>query len=262
MKGKVLLLSLVVAAICGSSALALAPMGPTTASLKKGQWGFGAEYTDVDMKLSRSAITGGFKDPSYMSLMYMNMDINQYSVVIRRGITDNWEGFARIGFADMEYDRPGGDGQWEADDDDIFLGLGTKATIWEQSPCLKWGILAQATWAEFSGARTNPEASYPFGKFEIEYTEWQVAVGPTWTPKEWDWLCVYGGVFYHDLDGYHTFWHEDDYREYPLRERRDFGFYVGGQVAASEHITLTLEYMDTGATDAFVLGAMWVPNGL
>jgi hypothetical protein len=262
MKGKVLLLSLVVVALCGSSALALAPMGPTTPSLKKGQWGFGAEYTGVDMKLSRSATTGSFKDPDNISLMYMNMETNQYSVVVRRGITDNWEGFARIGFADMEYDRPAGSGEWQGDDDDIFLGLGARAAIWEQTPCLRWGILGQATWAEFNGSRANPSSSEVFGKFEIEYTELQIAVGPTWTPKEWDWLSIYGGVFYHDLDGYHTFWHADDYREYPLREHDDLGFYIGGQVAASEKVTITIEFMDTGDADALVLGAMWVPNGL
>lgn len=258
MKGKVLLVSLVVAGICGSSALALAPMGPTTPSLKKGQWGFGAEYTGVDMKLSTGVRPGGFVDA--------DMEINQYSAVIRRGITDNWEGFARIGFADMEYDVPGyaipdggGDARWKGDDDDIFLGLGTRAAIWEQTPCLRWGILGQATWAEFSGSAASSAGT--FGKFEMEYTEWQIAVGPTWTPTEWDWLTVYGGVFYHDVDGYNALWTTGSEGQEDLRERDDFGLYIGGQVAASANIALTIEYMDTGDSDALVLGTMWVPSG-
>lgn len=262
MKREMVLVSLVVVGFCASSVLALTPMGPTTPSLKKGQWAFGVDYSDVDMKLSRSAISGSFADPDYRSLMHMDLDINLYSVVVRRGITDSWEASARIGFADMEYERPGGDGEWKGDDEDFTLGLGTKATVWEQTPALKWGILGQVNWAEFGGGRENPSASYPIGKFEIEYTEWQIAVGPTWTPPEWDWLTVYGGVFYHDVDGYHTFWHEGDYREYPLRERDDLGLYVGGQAAVSESLTVNVEYMDTDEANAFVVGVLWIPSGV
>lgn len=251
MKREMLLVSLVVVGFCASSVLALTPMGPTTPSLKKGQWAFGAEYADVDMKLSSSPRPGGFFD--------VDMEINQYSAVIRRGITDNWEGSARIGFADMECDTFDGTNRWDGDDDDVLLGLGTKATLWEQTTFLKWGILGQATWAEFDGSAASSAGT--FGKFEIEYTEWQIAVGPTWTPPEWDWLTVYGGVFYHDVDGYYTSWTPGP-GQAPLRERDDFGLYVGGQVAASGNLCLTIEYMDTGDADALVLGAMWVPNGL
>jgi len=234
-------------------------MGPPTAGLEPGKWAFGAEYADVNMELSRSVTTGCFSYPGYISQMEMDTDVSQYSILIRRGLLDWWEGYARIGLADMDYDRPAGDGKWDGDDEDIFLGLGTKMTLWEQTSELKWGILAQVQWYEWSGSRTNPNASNEIGKFEAELTEWQIALGPTWTPEEIEWLTVYGGAFFHDVDGYHTFYHEDDYREYPLREGDDFGLYIGAQVAVKDNVDLTVEYMDTGESDAFVVGAMWTP---
>jgi len=246
---------------CASSALALAPMGPTTAGLEPGKWAFGAEYADVDMQLDRRPDgSSGLDYPDDMAFMKMDTEVNQYSILIRRGLLDWWEGYARVGLADMEYKAPRDSGnEWEGDDEDIFLGLGSKMTLWEQTPELKWGFLAQVQWYEWSGSRTNPTASHPIGKFEAEITEWQIAVGPTWTPEDLDWLTVYGGAFFHDVDGYQIYYHESDGSEVALSEGDDFGLYIGAQFAVKDNVALTVEYMDTDEADAFVVGAMWTP---
>lgn len=257
MKKEVLLLGVVVVGLCASSALALVPLGPTATCLQKGQWAFGGEVSNVDMRLKIPAITGFFRDPDNMGLMKMSLDINQYCAVVRRGITDNWEAFARVGFADMKYDRPSGSSTWKGDDDDVIWGLGTKATFWEQTPNLKWGIGGQVTWAEFGGARSNPDADEEFGKFELEFRELQIAAGPTWTPPDMEWLSIYGGLFYHDVGGYHEFWHEDDYRRYPIHEREDWGLFLGAQIAR-DSIIFNVEYMDTDECDALAVSALWM----
>ncbi|MCJ7729284.1 MAG: hypothetical protein MUO27_05340, partial [Sedimentisphaerales bacterium] len=151
MEKKMLLVAVVlmVVALAGSAALALAPMGPPTAGLKTGQFRVGVEYahSDVDMELDGDELDGVTSNMIFGNLGY--------------GIMDDWEGFVRLGVANVEVD--------EFDGDYGFAwGLGTKVTFLKQEN-LNWGALFQMTW-------TNSEDE----DVELDAYDMQIAVGPTW----------------------------------------------------------------------------------
>lgn len=239
MKNKVLIVCVVLVGLCASTALALDPMGPPATGLSQGQWSVGLEYAYSEMHLYReqSYSSGGHK---------FNTEMNKYYARLGYGISAKTEGFVRLGLSDLDYERgTAGNGVWKGDDDGAFtLGLGLKTTFHEDGN-IKWGGLAQVSWAEYTGTRKNPSASNSPGKFETQITEFQLAAGPTY--KMTDLVSVYGGPFLHVVNGDHTHYHQSsgNVGRYGLNEKTNLGVYVGTQVDINANTALTVEYHRT-----------------
>jgi len=250
MEKKLLLGVVVVVCLCGSAALALDPMGPPAAGHNQSQWSIGAEYSYSDMDLLRTRDRANIRDV-IMNKVYLKAGY---------GISNNWEVFGRVGFADFEYQRAtwgSGANWWSGEDNGSYaLGMGTKATFRENADT-KWGGLAQLSWVNFDGKHANPEASYSPGKFEIDIYEVQIAVGPTHRLGEG--IFIYGGPFLHLVDGELMHINSDGDRDnYPIEERSMVGAYIGTQVDITENSVINVEYQLTGDATAISFGFIWM----
>ncbi len=263
MNFRVLGISVLLWAISCTPALALAPMGPPTATLEKGQFLVGFDFstsqTDIDVDLDNSAGSEVYKD----------VRSNLFAANIGYGVCDDWEVFARLGVTNLEYDDVvESDGETTSADplfsgDYGFLfGLGTKVT-WAKQENIDWGALFQIHWlnSEDSGSADLGGGYRLDLNQKIDLCEIQVAVGPTWMVNE-D-LSIYGGPFFHfitgnsDLDRTITDTSglsdpvESSFTD-DLSEKSNFGGYVGAQLKLDSNASVYAEFQFTG--DAWALG--------
>lgn len=278
---------LIVAMVAGSSALALAPMGPPTAGLNQGQFRAGAEYGYSEMDLEI--------DPKYdPDGTILDLESNMFFATLGYGVMDNWEAYIQLGVANAEFDKvkwsddPTAD-KWGFDGDYGFAyGFGTKYTFWEQMEGLTWGVLFQMKWINsedtLKGRDVDPgegdtwEIEDWSANIELDYYEMQIAVGPTW--QAMDGLCVYGGPFVHIVSGdLDDKWNEtfavydnpqgtgdplvgpfvDAGKESAdLEEESTFGGYVGAQFDVTEQMQAFAEVMFTGDAWGLGIGAGWL----
>ena len=225
-------------ALC-SQAYALSFMGPPKAELNQGQYNLGIDYTfsEMDVELSGLGV-------SWTEEIEANMLFGTYSY----GISDGWEGFARLGFANVEADDFDGDNEFA-------YGFGTKVTFSEQG-AISWGALFQIGW--FEGDETVTAFVPGFGVItanqEIDAYEIQLSVGPTY---EVDDLKIYGGPFLHFIDG--------DYDidivgggsgSFDLEQESVFGGYIGISKDLTENANIGVEFQYTG--DAQAIGVRYV----
>jgi len=239
------------------SALALAPMGPPTAGLKTGQFRAGADYSysNLDFKLDWGSGEYTVKD----------IKVNMISANIGYGLTDDWEGFVRLGVgnaAGEEEDFGSATGDYK-----FAWGLGTKYTFLKQEN-LDWGVLFQIGWlsTEFSDSGVVPpdgESGYSWKEtYKLDMYDIEIAVGPTWKAAEG--LSIYGGPFFNITRGNL----DDDYVETPdtgyngydsadVKEKSVFGGYVGAQWDFMQSASLFGEFQFTGAGWTFGTGVGW-----
>jgi hypothetical protein len=194
--------------VLGSSTLALglSPMGPPKAGLDKGQFGVGLSYTYGEMDLEFDSDTE-------------EVDTSMLFVDIGYGIMDQWEGFARLGFAKLEVD------DWDGGNKFAY-GFGTKVTLTEEEPT-SWGGLFQIGWIEGDDSGV-----------EIDAYEIQIAVGPTY---EADKMRIYGGPFLHFVDG-----DVENGGSVDIEQESVFGGYVGAQFDVAENTAAGVELQFTG----------------
>ena len=265
-------LALVVAGLSGSAAFALDPMGPPAASLQRGQFKAGADFSHstMDLKLNKGTwveyLDGVFFDSGdAVSLTLKNFKANKAYANLGYGVADNFEAFLRLGGASSRF----GDSLWEDQEEfdsnaDFAVGGGIRATFYEEGN-VALGGLVQTSWAAFDGQLKA--AHWASGDFvEIDITEVQIAVGPT--VRCTDRLQIYGGPFLHvvggDLDD--NFVAVDagtggllasEY-SWNIDEKSIFGGYIGAQVELIENCLLNIEYQHTGAADAFGASLIWM----
>ncbi len=225
----------VVVGLCGSSTLALDPMGPPTAGLTQGQWSAGLDYaySETDLEFDGKFNIDLYGSPLYPraikdKLVFENVEMHKAYFNLGYGIMDNWEAFFRVGGARAEAQKPTREIYADMYGDDVYIdedgpahdwdsglaiGFGTKATLWEDTN-LKIGGLFQASytkmdirvkyqgmiWDEFTpayGLWAVPSEG------ELELWELQLAIGATYemSPR----FKVYGGPFWHYVDGEYNF---------------------------------------------------------
>jgi opacity protein-like surface antigen len=200
MKKRLLLVAVVlmVVALAGSAALALAPMGPPTPGLKKGEFrvGFDYAYSEMDIKGSWSDDVIAAEDYLGVKLprKFKDTQSNIFAANLGYGLMDGWEAFARLGAANLKND------DWEFSGDYGFLyGFGTKVT-WAKQENLDWGALFQINWLKSKETFTYTVDDEDVDvDFKVKAYEIQIALGPTW--KASDALSIYGGPFLHFLSG-------------------------------------------------------------
>lgn len=243
---KLLLLSvvLIVVALTGSVVLAMAPMGTPTAGLKQNQFRAGVDYSYSVMDIEGSPSDGD-------DYTIKDFTSNGIWANLGYGISDSLEAFVRLGAANGDFDEieDGEDDIGYSGDYEFSWGFGAKYTFWQQQEKINWGALFQMTWLSTEDDITMESGE---SKVEIDSYEIQVAVGPTW--KASDNLSIYGGPFVHFLRGDIDFegGESDD-----LKEKSEFGGYVGAQANLTETALLFGEVQFTGDGWAFGTGVGW-----
>ncbi len=246
MKKKLLIVAIVVG-LCGT-ALALDPMGPPAAGLSQGQWSAGLEYSNSEMSI---VALSKYRNQEH------ELQIHKIYGRVGYGIADNWEGFLRLGGAQMDYYRQ----KWGyvvegAGDYGLAFGGGIKTTFHEQAPDLKWGALAQYSWFEFDQDTHGDDSKAGYsGSVRGVIKEWQIAAGPTWTPQEG--LAIYGGPFLHYVGGDLTNKMGGSRNSHPFDEKTNFGGYAGAQVDIMDNCALAVEYQYTGDATAVAANLIW-----
>jgi hypothetical protein len=278
----------IVVCLLGSVVLALDPMGPPTAGLKQGQFSAGLDYAYSEMDLefdgrySWNVDYGSYTDTIKFDYELENSQIHKAYVNLGYGICDNWEVFLRLGGANLYDERSETEtsDSWLDEtkfDSDIgfSIGFGTKATVWEPSPELKVGVLAQASWAsvDYSVKYEGVDDSYGNDWFvptsgEMDFWEMQFALGATY--KLFDNLSVYGGPFYYIFDGEYdyegTAGRYDpeglDYRmflrgSYDVENDGCFGGYLGAHIDATDNVAVNAECQGASGALGFGLNLTW-----
>ena len=257
------------------AAFALDTMGLPAAGLRQKEFSVGVDYSHSKMDLELSEGTfdeyiNGFYDGSgdLESLILKDFKVDRGYLNLGYGITDMIEAFLRVGGSTAKF----GDSLWEGGekfdgDMDFSIGLGAKATFYEDDK-LKIGGLIQVSWSQFDG-RLRPDDWPTFSysavdSVEVEITEIQIAVGPSYEIEE-D-VLIYGGPFYHYVDGDLDDIYTETYIEdgppqgvittkysWAMEEDASYGGYIGTRLELAEDCSLNLEYQLTSA--AYCIGA-------
>ncbi len=263
---KRMLLSVMVVGVFCSASFALAPMGPPMAGLEQGQYGVGIGYGQSDMTLEVSGTvdaTGGG------GAVINDLQNDMYYVSLGYGISNDWELYGAIGWANAEFPGDGGAPDFDGDDGFAF-GIGTKRTL-AQDGDTKWGVLGQFTQGKSEdnvrvtssgGTWGNGTIGVPSGNTpaKLEWYEVQLAVGPT-VPLSED-MIIYGGPFLHfveaDLEVRSAPSVSDSRYEYELEQKLQLGAYIGTLVSLGDpNASLMAEFLYTGEAWGWSVGAMF-----
>lgn len=190
-----LVFSLTIVLVWGIGAQALDLMGPPTAGLDCGNWGFGAAFfaSEEDLEIDLGAL--GFGD-----VPLNDFDHQRYYGWISYGLTDWVEVYTRLGVIDAEID------DLAFEDSSSFIGsIGTKITF-ARDQWVDWGFAFQVGWSciEDSYAGTVDLTDYGLGvvdvgvDFDVNFMELQAAVGPVVKLDGWK---IYGGPLFYYFDG-------------------------------------------------------------
>lgn len=215
-----------------SQAYALSFMGPPKADLAQGQYGLGIDYTYSEMDIEATFLGEHWTEEIETNTIFTNLGY---------GITDKWEGFLRLGLSDIEAE--------DFDSGyDFAYGFGTKFTFAEQDS-VSWGALFQIGW--LTGEDTFTGFLPGFGIVnvdqEIDAYEIQIAIGPTW---EIDNLKVYGGPFFHFIDGEYDLDILGANYSADLEQESVFGGFIGVSADLDESSNVGVEFQFTGDADA------------
>jgi len=272
MEKKMLFLGVVVVGVLCSAAFALAPMGPPIPTLKQGQWSAAGEYGYSKMDLQADAkwsVTGPVAESGKESTTIKDFKSSMFFANLGYGVSDNWEAFVRLGAADVKME------DWFDGGYGFAWGFGTKVSFLKQDS-ITWGGLFQMTWFNPGDDKMTDTETFAVGegqenvtisgKGEVDWSEIQIAVGPTWQTGN---LCIYGGPFLHFLNG--------DYDEKltgtltnpgdviskataDIKQDSEFGGYVGAQCDLGNWIqnaSWNADLQFTGDAWAFATGVIW-----
>ena len=259
---------------CCSVAFSLDPIGSSAGTLRRGQFGIGADYsfTDVDFKAKGRSTLKAYNVNSgdiigiqsqKQSLSLDGVEVQRVYANLGYGITDNLEAFLRLGAADV---------QWKNDSDTHFsFGLRSGVSLYQKGALLV-NALAQYSWAE-SHFHSVPlttvigSTSYPMlmsGKLNTQ--ELQIALGPTYELSKG--ISLYGGGFLHFLDGKldlkggtsapgpPMIGYDLD-SSYDIARISELGAYIGAKVGATKDISFSIEYQHTASADTIALRLIW-----
>jgi len=259
---------------CCSVTFALDPIGPPAGTLKRGQFGIGADYSfsDMDFKAKGRSIltTYNVMSGDIISVQSQEQRLSLDGIEVHKayanlgyGITNCMEAFLRLGAANAE---------WRDDGDTHFsLGLRTGVTLY-QKDVLKLGALAQFSWAE-SGFDSlplttviggTPYPSITSGRLTMQ--EIQITLGPTYDlTKD---ISIYGGAFFHFADGKLNLrsrasttgipdigYYLDS--SYDIDQVSELGAYIGTKIDITNNISYNIEYQHTASAYAIAMHLVW-----
>ena len=225
MEKKMWVAALVAVLASSTLALGLAPMGPPRASLNQGQSSAALDYSYSEMDLEFSGFGTTATEEVETNMLFANLGY---------GITEQCEGFARLGVATIEVE--------DFDSGSEFAyGLGTKLTLAEQD-AVTWGALFQIGWFEGDDSIAGVDV-------EIDAYEIQIAAGLTYEAEN---MRIYGGPFLHFVDGDGNAEILGYSGSFDVEQESVFGGYIGAQMDTAKNSFLNVEAQFTG--DAWALG--------
>jgi hypothetical protein len=250
-KRKLLLaaVAFVSANLFGSTALAFAPVGPPTASLKTEQWSLGLDYahSEIDFEIEwKSDYASGIPDSKAT-----DMESEVYLARYRYGVNEDFEFCWFLGASDLrgtidtdEYDS----------DFDFNGGFGFKWTfLKDQDGVLSWGLAYQMDWMLGDDNYIYDLTTYGYGiqEADVDFDSFDIfiALGPT---LKMGGLSLYGGVafYYFDAD------FEIEYANIKIIEgnvdEEMLGGYGGATIDLGENNSIYAEYVYS--EDAWVMG--------
>lgn len=248
---------LILTAVAGSTALAIAPLGPPTAGLEQGQKRVAFEYgyREGDLEASGAKSSDWGDDVEVSSSAFI--------ANIGYGATESWEVYALLGAADIEIagQESGGPDPLFDGTYDPYFGFGTKYTF-RKEESLSWGAMFQMDWTYSDDDEAFEFELDLFGTdidVEVSYYEIIIAVGPTYEMNEK--FRLYGGPFFYLLDGEY----EVDVRKsdsgakasVDLAEESQFGGYVGAEIDLTENAPIIVELQFTPDSWGFGAGIGW-----
>ena len=235
-----LLSVVVVSGLLSSSALALTPLGPPRAGLKKEKSGLGFVFarSEMDLEVSGYGLTDELTDT----------ESNVYLVRAGYGISDGCEIYSLVGFSDISSEEFKGDS-------DVAWGFGSKFTFAKQGS-VTWGGVFQFLHisSEDSVYQEIPDFGMQEIEAEVQYFDIQIAFGPTYTK---DAFSIYGGPFLHFVEG------DVEGRalgvkvELDIEQKSEFGGYIGTQFKLNKSTDVFMEYQMTGDASAIAGGIVW-----
>jgi len=255
--------------LADSSAFALDPMGPTTASLKMDEIMIGFDYTSstMDIELNNGTYSN-YPDPDSEkppageaeSFKLKDFEMNKIYANFGYGIWEGCELFLRLGGVSTEF----GDSIWEAGEEfdsntNFTFCIGSRATFYDAGD-FKIGRLIQVSWANIDGDLKAPQWTEA-DSVEMDLMEIQIAIGPTFTSPNGN-STIYGGPFFHFVDGEI----EDKFTLGPgvnpefiwdIDESSTFGGYLGAQMYIAQNTFFNIEYQHTSGASALGLSLLW-----
>jgi hypothetical protein len=250
MQKKFLLLAvLFMGVVISTTAFAIDPMGPPAATIDKGGWGIGINYsyTDADMSRRMTSWSDGSED--------VDIEMHRTFADLLFGASDNVTLFVGAGAGSMEWDKISGRKYaWEGDDGDwdLIWRAGVKATL-SESDNVSWGFVGSYSSGKLSGSQK--ESGGDHGGYEITTNEFQFAIGPT--VRVSDSVSIYGGPFIDIVSGT---WSDNiwGYRNRKTYESQDYwGGYLGTAIEISKNSCFNVEGMLTREGWAVGAGVMW-----
>ncbi|MHC4216753.1 MAG: hypothetical protein ACYSWP_25695 [Planctomycetota bacterium] len=243
MEKKLFLLAVVLllTAVTGSTALAIAPLGPPTAGLEQGQKRVAFEYGYREADLEASGLkvsawgTMSVSDVYTGSLTLPDVESNAFIANFGYGATTK--------FFDGSYGP--------------YFGFGTKLTFRKEEQ-LSWGAMFQMDWTNSDDDDLFELNFLDDEDVEVEYYEIIVAVGPTYEMNEQ--LRIYGGPFFYMLDGEYDLEINRSFSDsglklsFDIEEESQFGGYVGAEVDVTEKAPLIVELQFTADSWGFGAG--------
>ncbi len=204
-----------------SSALALGPLGPTTTTMRQGQWEIGFAYTESEQDIE-------LDDGSELEDVELKSSLGRVAFGLA---TNRAELYGLVGLAEYEQ---------EHSDPELAVGIGARVTATSEEE-LNWGIVAQIVRYEFDLNNT-----------ELRLNEIQVGIGPTWQPCRC--FVLYGGPMLHFLFGEFD---NDLTDDNDIEEDTSFGGYLGVAAELLEHLTVNVEGQVTADSRAVSAGLAW-----
>ncbi len=244
MKRSTLAVGLIVLLLSGG-VYALDPLGPPKAIVGRNNWSLGAEYAFSDTNSELSNVV--FQGAPVRDLPSKGFKASRVYATPRYGVLDNVDVFGRIGAIGL-VESPVLRIEPFVGDVGPAWGFGAAATVYD-SDRLDWGVVAQ-----WSRSRTEEDqygiTANVHRKLEVDSL--QIATGPTYGIRE-D-LSLYGGVFYHALDGEF----EDPTAQFDMEEDNPLGGFGGLDWAVKENVHWTLEMQSTSTAFAVATGLKWL----
>jgi len=255
-----LIVVFVAASLSGSTAFAVAPVGPPTAGLKTGQFSVGFDYAhseiDFDIDWKSDFVSGIPKSKAE------GMKSDAYLAKFGYGIGDNWEFYGFLGAANSrgKIKDEGGliDGSIDFDGGHNFSGgFGAKWTFLKEEK-LSWGTVYQMSWSQGNDSYLFDLSDYGFGTAEVDsdFKSFDIflAIGPTYEMGNWR---IYGGpaLYYYNSDI------DIEYLDTTIVkgevDEAMFGGYAGTEIDLDASSSIYGEYMLTGDAWAFGTGIKW-----
>ena len=229
-----------------SNGFALNLIGPSDAELLKGHWEFGADYTKGEIGLDFDASSG-----SGANFDADETDIETISARIGYGLTDSFEMFTRLGYAQFD----DSENRRDLNTDGYNCGLGFKTTV-DEYYLLKFGIQAQVNWLDTNGDWTRSTRT---GDADVKMAQIFIAGSANYQLAD-NWF-MYGGPFLYLEKGEMKYDEKSPStsisEKYDIDNQSFFGGYVGFQVHLPAALKLNLEYQITPSDSVFALSLVW-----